>query len=104
VDVALGASELLPMAAILIFMLYQLAGFGTLHFVLPKAGNWILNAAIFGLIIAGYIANREEAYHWERRSAGALVILMALTTIYAILKLKRMQIAYDAQVPLKSPK
>ncbi len=29
VDVALGASELLPMVAILPFMLYQLAGFGT---------------------------------------------------------------------------
>ncbi len=104
VDVALGASELLPMAAILMFMLYQLAGFGTLNFVLPEVGNWIVNIAIFGLIIAGYIANREGAYPWERRCSGALVILMVLTIIYAILKLKRMQIAYDAQVPHKAPK
>jgi len=32
IDVALGASELLPMVAILPFMLYQLAGFGTLDY------------------------------------------------------------------------
>jgi hypothetical protein len=104
VDMALGASELLPMVAILIFMLYQLAGFGTLHFVLPEAGNWIVNAVILGLILASYIANRQGVYLWERRCAGALMILMALTTIYAVLKLKRMQIDYDARVPLKSPK
>ena len=35
-DIPLGLSELLPMVAILPFMLYQLAGFGTLHFVVPK--------------------------------------------------------------------
>ena len=39
VDVSLGASELLPAVAILPFMLYQLAGFGTLHFVGPEAGE-----------------------------------------------------------------
>src|SRR6185369_6481975 len=33
VDVALGPSELLPAVAILPFMLYQLAWFGTLHYV-----------------------------------------------------------------------
>ena len=32
VNVQLGASELLPAMAILPFMLYQLAGFGTLHY------------------------------------------------------------------------
>ena len=36
VDIALGASELLPMVAILPFMLYQLAGFGTLGYVVSK--------------------------------------------------------------------
>ena len=46
VDVALGASELLPMVAILPFMLYQLAGFGTLDFLVPKTVNWIINIGI----------------------------------------------------------
>src|ERR1700733_12078794 len=50
VDVALGASELLPMVAILPFMLYQLAGFGTLDFVVSKPVNWIINVGIFFLI------------------------------------------------------
>jgi hypothetical protein len=104
VDASLGASELLPMAAILIFMLYQLAGFGTLHFILRKTENWIVNAAILGLIIASYVANRERIYLWERRYTGILVILMVLTTIYAILRLKWMQLTYDAKVPPKSQK
>jgi hypothetical protein len=47
VDVALGASELLPMVAILPFMLYQLAGFGTLdhqyrHFLLDRLQLYFL--------------------------------------------------------------
>jgi hypothetical protein len=104
VDVALGASELLPMAAILLFVLYQLAGFGTLHFVLSNVANWIVNVLILALIVAGYIANREGMYLLERRCSGALVILMVLTIIYSVLKLKRMQIAYDAGVPQKPPK
>jgi hypothetical protein len=104
IDVALGPSELLPMAAILVFLLYQLGGFGTLHFVMPGVGNWIVNLAILSLIIASYIANREGIYLWERRCAGALVILMTLTTVYAILKLKQMQTVYDAGVPPKSQK
>src|SRR5271168_3118540 len=49
VDVALGASELLPMVAILPFMLYQLAGFGTLAFVVPKPVNWTINIGVLCL-------------------------------------------------------
>jgi hypothetical protein len=45
VDVALGVSELLPMVAILPFMLNQLPGFGTVHFIVPKSVNWIINAS-----------------------------------------------------------
>src|SRR6476620_10995024 len=52
VDVSLGASELLPAVAILPFMLYQLAGFGTMHFVVSKPVNWVLNLTILGLMIA----------------------------------------------------
>jgi hypothetical protein len=55
-----------------------------------------VNVAILGLIIASYIANREGTYLWERRCAGVLVILVTLTTVYAILKLKQMQTVYDS--------
>src|SRR5271157_4415890 len=50
-DISLGASELLPAMAILPFMLYQLAGFGTLPFVVSKRVNRVINIAILGLII-----------------------------------------------------
>jgi hypothetical protein len=104
VDVALGASELLPMVAILPFMLYELAGLGTVHFVVPKSVNWTINIGIFCLIIASYIANREGEYAWERRFAGLLVVAMVITVFYGVLKLRRMQVIYDARCPPKAPK
>jgi hypothetical protein len=104
VDVALGASELLPMVAILPFMLYQLAGFGTLHFVLSKWSNWAINIGILCLIIASYVANREAAYDWERRFAGLLVVAMVITVFYGVLKLRQMQTDYDRRVPPKESK
>jgi hypothetical protein len=104
VDVALGASELLPMIAILPFMLYQLAGFGTLQFVVPKPVNWTINIGVFCLIVASYISYREGDYHMERRFAGLLVIAMVTTVVYGVLKLKRLQATYDAHCPPKAPK
>src|SRR5271156_1092647 len=104
VDVTLGASQLLPAVAILPFMLYQLAGFGTLHFVVPKPVNWAINMGILCLIIASYVANREGAYHIERRLTGLLVVAMAITVFYGVLKLRQMQSTYDAHCPPKSPK
>jgi hypothetical protein len=104
VDVSLGASELLPMVAILPFMLYQLGGFGTLHFVLPKPVNWAVNIGIFCLIIATYVANREATYDWERRFAGLLVLVMVLMVFYGVLKLRRMQADYARRLPPKEPK
>jgi hypothetical protein len=104
VDVALGASELLPMVAILPFMLYQLAGFGTLHFVVPRPVNWIINAGILCLIIASYFSYREGNYHMERRFAALLVVAMAITVFYGVLKLRRMQTIYDARCPPKASK
>ena len=95
VDVALGASELLPMVAILPFMLYQLAGFGTLDFLVPKTVNWVINIGIFCLIVASYIFYREGDYPMERRLAAILVIAMAIIVFYGVLKLKRMQVTYD---------
>jgi hypothetical protein len=100
----LGAAEILPMVAILPFMLYQLAGFGTLHFVVPKIVNWILNVVFFGLIVASYVANRMGEYPWERRLARTLVSILVITVFYGVLKLKRMQAAYDAHAPTKAPK
>src|SRR5258706_5484056 len=88
VDVALGASELLPAVAILPFMLYQLAGFGTLHFIVPKPVNWSINIGILCLIVASYVANREGSYHVERMLTGLLVVAMAITVFYGVLKLR----------------
>ena len=102
VDVALGASELLPMVAILPFMLYQLVGFGTLHFIVPKIVNWAINIGILCLIIVSYIGNRKGAYGVERFFAGILVVGMAITVFYGVLKLRRMQADYDLRCPPKA--
>jgi len=104
VDISLGASELLPMVAILPFMLYQLSGFGTLHYIVSRSVNWIINFGILALIVASYVANREAAYHVERMLIGVLVLAMGITVAYGVLKLKQMQAAYDANVPPKAPK
>jgi hypothetical protein len=104
VDVALGASELLPMIAILPFLLYQLSGFGTLHYVVSKPANWIINAVVLLLIIASYFFYRQGDYAMERKFAGLLVILMVITVLYGVLKLRQMQASYDARSPQKVPK
>jgi hypothetical protein len=92
------------MVAILPFMLYQLAGFGTLHFVLTKPVNWAINIGILCLIIASYVANREAAYDWERKFAGLLVLAMAAAVFYGVLKLRQMQADYARRSPPKEPK
>jgi len=106
IDIALGPSELLPAVAILPYLIYQLAGFGTLHFVVSKPVNWIINGVTVCLIIGSYIANREGDYYYERRISGILVIIMAITVWYGVLKLRRMQHTYDTLSPpkLKTPK
>jgi hypothetical protein len=101
VNVALGASELLPMVAILPFLLYQLGGFGTLHFVVSRAANWIINFLIVFLIVASYVFYRQGDYGMEERLAGTLVIIMVIIVFYGILKLKQMQTSYDARSPQK---
>src|SRR5664279_2720759 len=101
IDVSLGASELLPAMAILPFLLYQLAGFGTMHYIVPKVANWLLNLGILVLIMASYIFYRQGDYAMERHCAGALVVIMAFTVLYGVLKLKRMQEAFDALAPHK---
>jgi hypothetical protein len=103
-DVALGPSELLPAVAILPFMIYQLSGFGTLHYVVSKRTNWIINLAVLALIVVGYAANRMAMYVEERMSMSALVILMGVTVYYGVAQLKRMQTDFDARRPPKPPK
>jgi hypothetical protein len=104
VDVALGISELLPAIAIVPFMIYQLAGFGTLHFIVPKPVNWVINFGILVLITCAYAANHKEAFGAERRFAGVLVLTMALTVLYGVLKLRAMQEAFDARRPARPAK
>ena len=101
VDIALGPSELLPAVAVLPFMLYQLLGFGTLHFVVPKRVNWLINIAILSLIVASYIANRLADYVVERRFVGLLVTTMVISVFYGVLKLRQMQVDYDMRCPQK---
>ena len=104
VDIRLGASELLPAVAILPFMLYQLAGFGTLHFVVPRPVNWAINLAMLGLILAASIANRQGDYGMEKKFVGLLVLGMAITVFYGVLKLRQMQADYTLRCPPKHPK
>jgi len=104
VNLTLGASELLPAVAILPFMLYQLAGFGTLHFVVPKVANWLINFAVLGLIVASYAANRMDEFGTEKRLVGLLVLIMAATVFYGVMRLKQMQATFDEHVPEKEAK
>ncbi len=104
VAIPLGLSELLPGMAILPFMLYQLAGFGTLHYIVPRPVNWAINLGILGLIIACYVANRMSAFTVERVTAGVLVVGMAILVVYGVLKLRQMQTTYDEFSPAKAPK
>jgi hypothetical protein len=92
------------MVAIVPFMIYQLAGFGTLDYIVSKPVNWAINLSILGLIIASYVANREGAFGIEKRFSVILVVSMAITVLYGILKLKQMQTTYDAQCPPKASK
>ncbi len=104
VPVALGASQLIPAVAILPFMLYQLAGFGTLHFVVSNTMNWAINLGIVALILASYIANRMANYDVEKALVGLLVIGMVATVFHGVLKLRRLQALYDEHLPAKEAK
>jgi hypothetical protein len=85
-------------------MVYQLAGFGTLHFVVPKPINWAINIGILALIIGGYVANREASYHIERMVNGFLILSMGALVLYGILKLRQMQTDYTLRSPHKDEK
>ncbi len=104
VAVPLGITELLPAVAILPFMLYQLAGFGTLHYVVPRVVNWIINLGILGLILGSTAANRMGAFAVEKALVSTLVIAMAMVVFYGVMRLRQMQSEYDANAPVKPHK
>lgn len=102
VEVALGYTELIPAAAIIPFIVYQLAGFGTLSYLVPKVVNWIYMIAIAALITIGYRANITNNFELEKGVGSALVILNIVAVVYGIFKLKAMQAEYDANKPPKA--
>jgi hypothetical protein len=99
--VALGFSELIPAAAILPFMLYQLAGYGTLHFVLSKTSNLVVNLGILVLIVGSYVANRQGNFPVEKALVGLLILSMIGLVFHGVLSLRRMQERYDTFHPEK---
>ena len=99
IEVSLGASELLPAVAVIPFLLYQLAGFGTLCQIVSKPVNWVINIGILGLILASYAANRMTDFAQERHLVSVLMVSMAVVTTYGVLRLRAMQAEYDANVP-----
>ncbi len=104
IDTSLGASELLPAVALLPFMLYQLAGFGTLTYIVPKAANWVINIVILGLVVAATVTNRQANYDTEKTVVVVLVVVMAITAFYGVLKLRQMQMDFDLRHPTKEAK
>jgi hypothetical protein len=100
----LGASELLPAVALVPFFVYQLADYGTMHYVLSRPVNWFVNLLIAVLIVGGYRANRVENYVLERELVGGLVVIMAITLVFGVLKLRKLQAQFDAMAPHKEKK
>lgn len=95
----LASSELLPAMAIVPFMVYQLAGFGTLHFVVSKPLNWAINIAILILIVTSYVAYRQGMYFGERILTVLLILTMGVMVVFGIFKLKQMQMDYTRRYP-----
>lgn len=104
VPIALGASQFIPAAAILPFMLYQLAGFGTLHFVVSNTMNWVINLCILALIVGAHTANRNAEFGAEKACVIVLVAALVVIVFYGVLKLKKLQTLYDTHLPSKPPK
>ena len=102
--VPLGLSELLPAVAILPFMIYQLSGFGTLHYVVSRQVNWAINLAILGLIVSATTANRMTEFGVEKALVSILALFMALVAGYGVMKLRKMQAIVDNNSPGKEPK
>jgi hypothetical protein len=78
-----------------------IAGFAYLSNAGPKitADDWAINLAVLCLIVASYMAYRENEY--GLKNVAILVVVMAITAFYGVLKLRRMQMIYDAKCPAK---
>ena len=101
--VSLGASELLPLMAIIPFMIYQLAGFGTLRFVVAKPVNWLVNLVILGLVVGSYTAYRLGDFATERMLVALMAVGLVAVVLYGILRLRWMQEDYDRRCPHTDP-
>ena len=82
-DVALGYTDLIPAAAIVPWIVYQLAGFGTLSYVVPKVVNWIMGDVRSSSPAGG--ANVSTPSSSRRPSAPLLVVVCVATVVYGIL-------------------
>ena len=83
VDMSLGASELLPMVAILPYLLYQLAGFGTLSYVVSKMRELDASiSAIFAVVIAELRSRIARATSSSSASSSALLCLAMAATVF----------------------
>ena len=104
VAINLGPSELLPAVAVVPFFVYQLADYGTLHYVVSRAVNWFVNIAILILIVGSYSENRAGNFIMERRMVGLLVILMGIVTVYGVLRMRNLTAEYVALAPHEKKK
>jgi hypothetical protein len=102
VTTVFGLGQILPAIAIVPFVIFQLAGFGMLNFIVPRAVNLAVNTLIVSLITAVYYTNFVGLYSAERISGALLMLSMVALTCYGILKLKSMQADYDRRCPLDS--
>ena len=73
-------------------MFYQLAGFGTLNYIVSKTSNWTINIGILGLIAASTLANRQEAFERGKTIVLIPVAAMVIMVFYGVFKLRRMQV------------
>lgn len=103
-SINLGPSELLPAVAIVPFFAYQVLDFGTLHYVVSRAWNWAINIAILVLIVVAYGANRSGNYVLERQMTGTLVIIMGITVVYGVRRLRSMAAEFEALAPHEEKK
>ena len=104
VAINLGPSELLPAVAVIPFFVYQLADYGTLHYVVSRPVNWLVNVAILLLIVGSYSENRAGEYMMERRMVGLLVIIMGITTVYGVLRMRALTAEFMAMAPKEKKK
>ncbi len=94
----LGASELIPAAALIPFVLYLLAGFSTIRYLVSTPVLYALSALIVFTVLGGYIANRNGWFEAELIIGGVAVAILSIFTVVAVMKLKGMQEELDAAI------